>query len=817
MAVERVDTSWMWHPSFSEECTDTAGLFVHFRRTLKLDSVPLSCKIQISADTRYKLYVNKRLASFGPVKGDQSLWFYDEIDISPYLGLGENQISIRVLRFFYATQFATSFPRLPSGGVYIVHVDSTVPEELNIKSSTLWETAIDYSTKLRINEAEDDFLHIYEQTDRATAVPLKWIPAALLSFQNSTGLSAPWKLSPRLIPYMERRRSQFSAIHNLRSCVPHDVWHATLVQKSDRPNVPSELHLPPGSKHQLDLEASCHMTAFLQLRFLRPGMGGSRVTLTYAESYENTPIFIPYLRSKGQRCDTSKPLFGPQDRYTLGPGNHLPGLEYDDQEDEDEVIAPFHFRTFRFIRLSIEVGSSELLWKGINLETVNYPLNIVASLRVDGKESATAKGLWETSVRTLKNCMHDCYEDCPFYEQLQYAMDTRSSALFTYYVSGDDRLARQAIIQLHNSFQPHIGLTASRAPSHQLQIIPHFSLYWICMLVDHWTFFADRAFLRPFLPVVDAILAYFDGRIDPSTGLVILAEETAVWNFHDWADDWRPYGIPPAVVQTGISSYSNNVYAYTLKKAATLQLGCAGRASISDEYLARADRIVDAIRSLCFDGEFFTDTLVASCDKVHHRSQHNQVWAVLSGAINGQAAQTLLLRALGSAENRSLTPTSISMSFYTLRALSAVGGGVYDELFHQFWKPWNAQIALGLTTWEEDSVSQRSDCHAWGSAPIYEFMAEVTGLRPGEPGWASLIFEPKLGLYREIKASVPFRNEGHAALASVTWTTNASSEITVSLNVSNMSLQIPVHVRLPSQAEMLMNTADDLTWTVKMA
>ncbi|RBR19295.1 hypothetical protein FVER53590_08359 [Fusarium verticillioides] len=710
MAAEQFDTSWMWNPAFIEKAASTAGRFVHFRKTLFVNSqIPTSLPIQITADTRYKLYVNRQLVTFGPVKGDASLWFYDEVDISPYLGLGENNIAIHVLRLFHGTSYGTSFPRLGTGGVKIA---TTVDDEVwapQIRSSELWQTAIDHNVTLRIDEEEDDFLHVYELVSASRDMSLEWIPAILLRFQNSTGVTAPWKLSPRLIPPMRGQRSYFSAIHNVQSGLPHGAWSAGLLgaQSGD-----SNLLLPARSSHQLDLETPVHTTAFIRFRFVRPEVGGACLTITYSESYEDTPVLVPYLRCKGNRCDTRKFLIGPKDIYTFQGRDGNARLGYYDGEETEEVYMPFHWRTFRFMRLNIETGSSDLIMRGIDIDVVNYPLDVLSSISTNS-DDGTLGALYETSIRTLRNCMHDCYEDCPFYEQLQYAMDTRSSCLFTYHVSGDDRLARQAIVQLHSSFQPRIGLTASRSPSTQLQIIPHFSLYWICMLHDHFLYYADRAFVRPLLPVVDAVLGYFHERIDHRLDLVSLGNEKGVWNFHDWAEQWRPYGIPASVEKSGVSTYTNSLYAYTLRLAAKLQGECAGRLSLAEEYSHRAGLIVDAVKRHCFDGQYFTDS-IAACSNPHtDRSQHNQVWAVLSGAVCGDSAQALLKRTLGTSQSGApLIKTSISMSFYTLRAISAAGGSLYDELFHVLWQPWRHQLSLGLTTWEEDDVSHRSDCHA---------------------------------------------------------------------------------------------------------
>ncbi|KAI8718175.1 hypothetical protein NCS52_00595600 [Fusarium sp. LHS14.1] len=668
----------MWNPAFREDSTSTAGRFVHFRKTLFIsEDVPSSLEIQITADKRYKLYVNKQLVAFGPVKGDANLWFYDELNISPYLRMGENHIAIHVLRLFHGTSWGTSFPRLGSGGVRIATTVDDAVWSPQIRSSSLWQTAIDPFVALRIDEAEDDF---YTQ------------------------------------------KFQFKTIHNVESSLSHDAWEAavTTFHPGD-----SDILIPAGTSHQLDLEAQSHTTAFIRFRFKRPNIGGARLTITYSESYEDDPELVPYLRRKENRLDTSK--------------------------------------------LNIQAGSSDLTMRGIDIETTHYPLEVLSSLKMRSDESVMEE-LYETSIRTLKNCMHDCYEDCPFYEQLQYAMDTRSSSLFTYYLSADDRLARQAILQLHSSFQSRIGLTASRAPSSQLQIIPHFSLYWVCMLLDHFQFYADKEFIRPFLPVLDAVLDYFDSRIDHRFDLVSLKNEGGVWNFHDWAEQWRPYGIPLSAAKSGISTYTNNLYAYTLRAAATLQLTCGARSALADEYSHRASQIVDAVKQHCFDGQYFTDSIAAGSDPMVDRSQHNQVWAVLSGAESGTAAQKLLRNALKTHQGVSpLVKTSISMTFYTLRAISAAGGSLYEDLFAEFWGPWRHQLSLGLTTWEEDDVSHRSDCHAWGSAPIYEFLAEVAGIRPAMPGWEELEFVPRVSLFPSLEATVPFLRRGKMALAKVSW------------------------------------------------
>ncbi|KAH6886210.1 Six-hairpin glycosidase-like protein [Thelonectria olida] len=823
------EDSWIWHPDWVEKPTSSsAGAFVHFRKSFDLEHVPSGpVKIAITADTRFKLHVNKRIIHAGPVKGDQQAWFYDVVDIQPHLRIGRNNIAVHVLRFYYGSQLAPSFPRTSYPGLYIKHESLDGNQEhqvVNIQTDDTWETAIDPCRVLPVGSNLDYFLHTFEQVDQRESHKLSWVTAKPYRFMTSFGLATPWNLHPRMIPFPRLQPTHLGAIHNLKSCQSRETWKLLL----DREGQHSGILLPKGTTHHVELGVDYHTTAYVEFRFARPSTGGSILNVTWSEGYEEQPIKLPFARMKGDRTDTTKFIVGPKDQYIFG-GNQLEEalLGHHEAEREDEVFAPFHFRTFRYFAMDIQVAEdSDLVLKSIDITKTNYPLHVSAAfphVETTAGDSAWFHRLWEVSVRTLENCMHDCYEDCPFFEQLQYAMDTRSSALFTYFISRDDRLARQAMMQLHNSFQPAIGLTASRAPAHHLQIISHFSLFWACMVTDHYEHFADATFVTQFLPVIDAVLETFRRRLDRETGLIRISQVAGDWAFVDWSEAYQPMGTPPAAKATGFMTYTSQLYAYTLQRLSSLE-SCLGMRSRANEHTRQADSIVQAVRAHCFDGAYFTDGLAKLAEPDHY-SEHSQVWAVLCGAITGKEAVNLLKRSLTpSCADRKLTKVSIAMAFYSLRALSAVGDEVYEAHFDDFWEPWRKQLALHLTTWVEDDISQRSDCHAWGSLPLYEYAAEVAGLKPlMSGGERTLTFKPRVRLFKTFDAKVPVAGSAEKpVIARVRWQTDEEAVVNLGLawedqedimRESNLPL---VRVILPDREEEIVKVCEERRWQVKL-
>ncbi|MGG1639784.1 alpha-L-rhamnosidase C-terminal domain-containing protein [Paenibacillus sp. NRS-1782] len=715
------EAKWIWTPDWTIDDENEVGSFVYFRKTFNLENGPHQAKIKVSADSRYRLFVNGVSVSFGPCKGDRFTWYYETVDISSFLRAGENVIAAQVLRYSPVQDGNESVWRTRLAGLYVHGIirDSAGHMVNQLHTDESWrcmkDTAISlsqgiYTVFLGITE-EVDGLNLPFEWNVSGYDDGDWLSASAYQFDTLHGVLKPWVLTERAIPLMKEENRRFSNVQRVMdSEVSSEAWLDLLYR-----DVP--LTIPAHSKVIAELDAGELTTGFLQLAMSQGAE--TKISLLCAECYEQEPKLVPWMRDKGDRTDSETgSLCGDYDIYCVA------GMR-----DKFETYEPFWFRTFRYVRIEIETKGQPLTLHQLDYRETGYPLEVMGHFNSsDGSYSK----LWDISLRTLQLCMHESYEDCPYYEQLQYAMDTRSQILFTFNVSGDDRLARKTFYDFHSSLLPQ-GLTQSRYPSHAPQVIPGFSLYWIHMLHDHMMYYGDVQLMKRYGSSVDAVLDYYDRMLD-ERGLVGVMP-SQYWSFIDWTDEWKEsFGVPTAS-HHGLLTIHSLMYAAALRKAAEMA-AFVGREGVASEYRERAERICTAVVANCRsigNSGMFTDG-----PGVELFSQQTQIWAVLSETVKGEEAKQLMEITLA---NDSIPKSSFAMSFYLFRALAATN--LYDRV-HSLWEPWRKMVDQNLTTWMEDTVSQRSDCHGWGAVPLYEFTSEILGVQPETPGYGSIRVRPRV-------------------------------------------------------------------------
>src|SRR5262249_35853389 len=87
------------------------NLFVYFRKSFVLADSAVEASARITADSRYKLYVNGHYIGRGPIRSDLGWQYYDDYDIAPYLHPGQNAIAVLV--HFYGEDTGWYMTRRP--------------------------------------------------------------------------------------------------------------------------------------------------------------------------------------------------------------------------------------------------------------------------------------------------------------------------------------------------------------------------------------------------------------------------------------------------------------------------------------------------------------------------------------------------------------------------------------------------------------------------------------------------------------------------------------------------------------------------------
>ena len=743
-------SNWVWTPDWHEADQNTARI-VYFRKSFRFTgTLPANKSIRISADSRYKLYVNDVFVQEGPQKAlSLKEWYVDPADIGPFLRQGENVIAVEVLRYpAMVPGTANANDSLKRTELPNLFVDDADNQQPALAGESGWLCRVNREIRIFGENGRPAPIHAQEDVHATDAFAgwkqvkfdaSGWQQAVLYPVSRIPVADAPGNLTPRSIPPMRHEDRMFDSVSAIRECGNMDL--AVVKEQAEALLAKKRmLFIPAHETCVIEISAGAEECGYLQYELL--GGKDARITTLCSECYAypqqeqlsdfGTSAMMPL---KGDRTDAvNGKLFGHTSFYKVaGYGT----------ENKPETYEPYWFRTFRFIQLKIETEKEPLTIRRFSYRSTGYPLDIQTSCETSDESLAS---IWDISVRTLERCMHETYMDCPFYEQLQYAMDTRSEILYTYSLSADDRLARQAMEAFRLS-QRSDGMTQADAPTQRSNVIPGFSIFYLLMVHDHMMYFGDLELVKRHLPAVDQILSCFDrhsnaqGLVNSIGGIHLL---NRYWSFIDWSEKWDS-GVPGAV-KHGPITMESLLYLYGLQKAAELA-DFAERPGIGSEYRQRAEQLRLAIRKNCM-GHVQGQALVQDGPGLEEYSVHCQVFAVLTGLVTAQEGKAMLQATV---HNSAYAQASVAFMFYLFRALEICGW--YEETY-ELWNLWRKMVKDHLTTCVENDTDARSDCHAWASLLCYEIPSVILGVRPAAPGYKVVRITPQMQLLESAKGNV---------------------------------------------------------------
>ncbi|MFA6291160.1 MAG: alpha-L-rhamnosidase C-terminal domain-containing protein [Victivallales bacterium] len=725
---------WVGHPD--ERCGSPEILAFHLRCEVRKD---MAVRIHVSADERYELFLDGARIGRGPERGDPGNWNYESYRLN--LTKGTHHLAAKV--WWFKAGNLSPHAQMSIRPAFLLAAEGEAVKTLSTGSAPwrvmkmdgidLLPPELAWGTGAKTRLIAGKFPWGFEKGAGSGWTSVSTVADAVpLAF--SAGYSSKWLLTPATLPPMLENHAHAGIVRHVQSI---DTWETSAVAVSSADHLEKEagewnrllagkgkITVPARTWRRIITDLETYRCAYPSLTV--SGGLGARIRIRWSES-----LFLPKwqkikgmykVQVKGDRNRT-------EGKYFIGIGDEI---EADGKGGR--VFEPMWWEAGRFIEICVRTDSQPLSIEDFHLVETGYPHSFKGGFK---SSDSRLDYISEISKRTLRMCSHETYMDCPYYEQLMYVGDTRIQALATYILGNDDRLPRKAI-RMFNSSRIPSGLTQSRYPCRDPQIIPPFSLWWVAMVHDFAMWRGDMEFVRSMMPGVRAVLDHFASLIR-FDGLVANPNG---WNFLDWVEGWT-WGVHPDGGR-GVSGPLNWQAAMTFKMAAELE-----RMLGEQEMEKRFERLAGKIAKSA-DRAFWDEKRKLYADDLDHRhfSEHSQCLAILGGLIP-QGRRKTLSETLFTAQD--IFRTTIYFSHYLFETYRALGRA--DKLFERL-GVWFEHEKLGLTTALESPEPSRSDCHAWSAHPLYHFAASLAGVRPLAPGFAGVEIRPQLGPLKWIDANI---------------------------------------------------------------
>ena len=335
----------------------------------------------------------------------------------------------------------------------------------------------------------------------------------------------------------------------------------------------------------------------------------------------------------------------------------------------------------------------------------------------------------EMCAQTVISAVDDTYTDCPTFEQVNWNMDNRLTAMAERLICGNTAVERNSLL-LFAEDPEFPGLVRNQYPSSWDSRIPLFSYHWIMWCRDHVVAQGDRVLARRIFPrIVRGLREAFS--MQASSGLICWP---GAWHFVEWApgrDDDHAVNTAEQVGLLGALSAFEELAGFAEKVGAVSM------------FRREKELLCSGIRKHLWVAErhAFADALGEDGSPSAISSQVTNAMALLYGACSPRAASKLASH-IREGGHGLLPAASPFGHFYILEMFDQMGWG--EDIMRVIRTHWGQMVLAGdRTTWETfpeyapelpnlefGDYPTRSRCHPV-SAFIYKYLVKYAlGIDP---------------------------------------------------------------------------------------
>ena len=776
---------------FKEILPDEKNLHVYFRKTFDLPSQPQSAPAHVTADSRYRLYVNGQFVGRGPARSYPSFQYYDTYDLSKYLRPGKNVIAAVVHFYGEATAWyvpgkagvlsiGTGPKAMPGKGGFLFQADIQTPAgKQTIKSDESWKVRLADAWKQdtpRVNFSLG-FVEVFDarkdQQDwkDVEASETGWVNALpYASWSDGVAPVEPFgNMQARDIPFLEEKQISAEKIIEAGETIdakgetPADQMMAEEIVPFSQTSILNPNNILFSDGKVATIQPSSGRSVSLVLDFGKTVTGYSRLEV---DGGAGTIVDI----GVSERLSRNKENYYKSDDSRAEMPSRKTGIlfnrEHGKQVDRyitragQQSFETGDIKGFRYMQVTFRNVVQPLKVDAISLNFTSYPVGNRGAFE---SSDLQLNKIWQTGVYTLQTCMTDGYVDCPSREQRQWVGDAYVEAMINYAAFGDSRLTAKLLRQTAQS-QNSDGMTMMHAPGdHDVlaTVIVDYSLAWILTAHEYYRYTGETSVIKEIYPHIRLAMGWFERHLDENG----LLGRVPGWVFIDWAN----------VDKRGEITALNAMLYKALNDAAELAQ-VSGVTVDVEKFKRLAAKVKVSLNERMWDASrgVYVDCFVenAQCRRVSQQSNATMMlfdiaprehWTSITNYITDpkrtRIRQTILNGQVISGgsfnEETDVVMAQPYFSFFLHRALAKAGA--MDRVVTRIKEHWGAMLDAGATTWWEEWVQRpsSSESHAWSAAPTFDLSTDVLGVRPLKPGFSTFSVAPTPGTLSFAKGVFP--------------------------------------------------------------